>query len=272
MSDNIYYLYILLDPRKPGTHKYEDLEFEYEPFYVGISKNKNRYLEHLNEAFMLNINSHKCNKIRKIKKDINDNPILIKIFENLNKDEIIKLEIEYIKKIGRSDFGLGPLTNKTGGGEGVTNCDPNMYIENGKKIKQNYINNPEMVIQASIKSIELWNNEEYRKKQIKSKNNPESKNKAREKTLKRYEDPLEIEKTSNSSLKMWQDEKYIKKMLEIMGSKWLVTYINNEDITIRNMNRFCREHNLKRSSYFKCLIGKDDQGNKIKFKYRKLEK
>ena len=30
-----YYIYIYLDGSKPGIYKFDDLEFYYEPFYVG---------------------------------------------------------------------------------------------------------------------------------------------------------------------------------------------------------------------------------------------
>ena len=60
---NIYYVYAYLDPRKGGKFKYEDIEFDYEPFYIGKGKNS-RMIRHLN----LN-NEHnqlKKNKIKKI--------------------------------------------------------------------------------------------------------------------------------------------------------------------------------------------------------------
>ena len=30
-----YYVYIYIDPRKPGKFKYGEYEFDYEPFYIG---------------------------------------------------------------------------------------------------------------------------------------------------------------------------------------------------------------------------------------------
>lgn len=114
---NNYYLYVLLDPRKPGLHKYQDLEFSFIPFYVGISKHENRFVEHLNES-RKNRKSYKCNKIRKIKEETSKDPIIIKLFENVTKEEAINLEREYIKKIGRYVLKEGPLTNLTSGGDG----------------------------------------------------------------------------------------------------------------------------------------------------------
>lgn len=32
---NKFYVYVYLDPRKPGKYKYGEYEFDYEPFYVG---------------------------------------------------------------------------------------------------------------------------------------------------------------------------------------------------------------------------------------------
>jgi hypothetical protein len=44
---------------------------------------------------------------------------VIIIHENLSWDEACKLEMKYIKQIGRRDLGLGPLVNMTDGGDGA---------------------------------------------------------------------------------------------------------------------------------------------------------
>ena len=76
-KQNKFYIYVYLDPRKPGNFKYGGYTFKYEPFYVGKGQNY-RYKEHLYESYnKKDNNSHKCNIIRKIKRLTGKNPIII---------------------------------------------------------------------------------------------------------------------------------------------------------------------------------------------------
>ncbi len=111
---NSYYVYIYLDPRKNGNFKYEDIEFENEPFYVGKGINS-RCIRHLNTNYS-NHNPLKINKINKIQKE-GLQPIIIKYKENLSNEEALRLEIDIIRKIGRIIRKSGPLTNYSKGGE-----------------------------------------------------------------------------------------------------------------------------------------------------------
>lgn len=129
----MFYLYVYLNPLKPGNFIYEDLSFEYEPFYVGKGKN-NRYLSHLfsydkelkkTTAKTRRFNNLKNNKIKKIllKTNITDfaNNYIIFPFSNLDENFILQKEKEYIEKIGTiSDIvnviKRGPLTNLMRGG------------------------------------------------------------------------------------------------------------------------------------------------------------
>lgn len=122
-TEPIFYVYVYLNPLKSGDYNYENLYFEYEPFYIGAGKN-GRYLYHLEESKkenFLDSNKHKINIIKQILKN-NLEPIIIKLKENLNYEEAFSYwEKYYIKLIGRDDLGVGPLTNLTDGGDGLIN-------------------------------------------------------------------------------------------------------------------------------------------------------
>ena len=114
----MYYIYVYLDKRKKGSYSFGDLHFEYEPFYVGKGTN-NRYLTHLRVA-----NGSRKGKnnlvIAKIKSILNDGfePTIVKIFEDLTKENYDYYEISTIKLIGKSCNNSGPLLNTTDGGDG----------------------------------------------------------------------------------------------------------------------------------------------------------
>jgi len=65
MSNENYYIYAYLDPRKPGLYKYGEYEFSYEPFYIGKGKD-NRLYDHLERNHLARgTNSLKDNIIKK---------------------------------------------------------------------------------------------------------------------------------------------------------------------------------------------------------------
>ena len=111
----IHYVYAYLDTRKPGKYIYDDLEFDYEPFYIGQGKNNRCYA-----GLKYGGSPYKKYKINKILIG-GFEPKMIKMYENLEYEFAIKLEIELILKIGRDDLGKGPLVNLTDGGEGTLN-------------------------------------------------------------------------------------------------------------------------------------------------------
>lgn len=105
----IFYIYIYLDPRKPRVYKYENLEFDYEPFYVGKGKEKR-----------WETRNHICNQylINKLQK-IGYGNVLVKFLVRSEDEATIHYyEEKAIKEIGRKDLNKGPLVNLTDGGEG----------------------------------------------------------------------------------------------------------------------------------------------------------
>ena len=67
MNDNRFYVYALLDPRKPGRYEYKDICFLYEPFYIGKGK-ENRCYDHFRGG-SLKKNSYKNNKYEYCQKE-----------------------------------------------------------------------------------------------------------------------------------------------------------------------------------------------------------
>lgn len=107
-----FYLYIYLDPRKPGVYEYANLvTFFYEPIYVGKGKN-DRYLSHIREVNHKKKSTRNSIKNNKIKKIIESGQLPItQILEYNTESDILDIETTYILKIGRLIDKTGPLTN-----------------------------------------------------------------------------------------------------------------------------------------------------------------
>jgi len=111
----MYYVYLLLDSSKPGKYNYGEFTFDYEPFYVG--KGKGYRIK--NTTTDLRSNLFKTKKVKKLLEN-NIEIIKIKLFENITEEESFEKEKMLIQKIGRRNLKMGPLTNLTDGGEGMS--------------------------------------------------------------------------------------------------------------------------------------------------------
>jgi len=110
-----FYVYALLDPRKPGEYRYEGLDFtfDFEPFYVGKGAG-NRWKRHY-EPIAGSTNAYKFNIINKLKSLVLPK-LHTKIFLSNNEQEALDLEELCINYIGKRANKLGPLTNLSDGG------------------------------------------------------------------------------------------------------------------------------------------------------------
>jgi len=137
--ENIYYVYIMLDIRKPGNYKYKNFNFLYEPIYIGKGK-KYRLNTHFSKNNLYKCgNKLKTNKILKIKLETNKFPKIYKLYTNLTHSSACRMEKLLIKTIGRLDINTGPLVNLTDGGEGSHKrvLSENTKIKIGKANKGN---------------------------------------------------------------------------------------------------------------------------------------
>ncbi len=112
-----YFVYIYLDPRKPGKYVYGELIFDYEPFYAGKGS-RERHTHHLSYAKRNTKTESKSIKVRKINKIILEElePIIKKLKIGMTDRESYDYEEEVIKTIGRQNINTGPLTNLRPGG------------------------------------------------------------------------------------------------------------------------------------------------------------
>lgn len=172
LNENRFYVYTYLDPRKLGKYVYGEYSFDYEPFYVGKGTGY-RKNGHLKES-SLKQNSHKNNKIKKIIKETNKEPIILELQSDMTEQEALNLEEKLVTLIGRFDLNKGPLTNLTNAGEKNSGaiCSEELRIKRSERIKGN--KNPNCIKPPSIeivnkrlktlKTSEPWNKHiEYNK-------------------------------------------------------------------------------------------------------------
>lgn len=120
MENNIFYVYMYLDPRKSGWFEYDNIKTIFEPIYVGKGKGT-RDTFHIRgrNCRSLSYKTKFNSKINKIL-SLGIKPVIIRYQENLTEKDAHQLEVDLIKRIGRKDLNLGPLCNLTDGGEGET--------------------------------------------------------------------------------------------------------------------------------------------------------
>lgn len=175
------YVYIYLDPRKPGIWIYNEYEFSHEPFYVGRGVG-NRYRIHLYRAKQKTglVTKRNLNRIRGILYEGME-PIIEFIKEDISYEESVELEIHAISTMGRKDLNKGPLLNLTDGGEG-----PNGYVfteEVKQRIREKVTGDlspvkgrkrtPEEVKRISEKQIGKYVSDETRRKLSEGHKDPE---------------------------------------------------------------------------------------------------
>lgn len=117
MGSKDYYVYVYLNPLSAGVFTYEELSFNYEPFYVGKGKG-NRMYNHVAEAKFRNKTDKHRLILEILSKGFNPYDYIVKLYCEVSEEEAFALEVLTIRTIGRTLIQAGPLLNKHFGGNG----------------------------------------------------------------------------------------------------------------------------------------------------------
>lgn len=225
---NKYYVYCLLDPTKKGEYLFDDILFEYEPFYIGKGSG-NRIDQHFIPAQLKrDKNKSKVNKILKII-NLECEIIKYKLYENLYETDALEKEKNLISLIGRKDLHKGTLTNLTDGGE-IGYCIFNELNEDTQKklkIKRSeyMINNNPMKNKITSEKVAKINrliihNDEYKKNMSNSVKNSDKHKKS----------------TSTVEFKEQKRKEQIKNMKPILQYDINMNYVNEYE-SIKSASR-----------------------------------
>lgn len=238
-TQNKFYVYAYLDPRKPGNYQYGSLKLQYEPFYIGKGS-RDRCTIHLHDYYLKkNFNAFLNNKIRKIRRETSFDPIIIKLYDNVDEDAAFKKEVLLIGQIGRKIHN-GPLTNIYDGGEGSSKSEETKQKISATKKAQ--------YAQRGKESHPMYGKRHTEATKEKMRNRPKYK---------------------------WTDEQK-DKLSEIRCQKkpqhtrgWLVISPEGVETAVFGLGQFCRENNLSQPHMFEVATG--NRSHHKKWKCRLLE-
>ena len=236
---NKFYVYVYLDPRKPGRYEYGDHIFDFEPFYVGKGK-ESRWKVHF-KPWSLKKKTPFYNKLNKIL-GLNLHPIVLKTNQYLFEQDALNYEIWLIWGITRYP---GPLTNLTDGGDGPSGRVSPMKgkkrsAETIEKFRKSKIGKPNPHTKEWNEKIRISNTGKKASKEHCLKISIANKGKI----------PWSKGKTNIFSLDVLERIKKTRLERGITGYnfQWEITY-QNETIIVKNLKEFCRSRNIK----YKCL-------------------
>lgn len=135
----MFYVYALLDPRRPGVFRYGKWVFDHEPFYIGkgtrdrADTHWNIFINHLDDPDYVHrrLNPLKDKRFQHLHRK-NLEPIVVIKKRTADEQTAFICEAAMIEKIGRQRYG-GPLLNLSAGGTGGGNMEGRTQSESSKR-------------------------------------------------------------------------------------------------------------------------------------------
>jgi hypothetical protein len=261
MNKELYYIYVYLDPRKPGDFIYDNYKFKYEPIYIGKGK-KNRFKKHL--YIHKNNNNRFYNKISSI---VNSGykPIIEILFYNITDEQYSHdLEKNIIKRIGRIE-NSGTLTNLTDGGDGISGFKHSDEFKREQSIRNKGENNKNYGKKMSQETKDLISrSKKGRVRKYKLVMTEEQKRKVSEAKKKQIENGEWVNPMSGKKHKKESIEKMKLNTKRLFGEDnpnfgriipesektfdtWIIGDIDGNFYIIDNLCKFCSENGLNAS-------------------------
>lgn len=265
-NPNRFFVYVLLDTRKPGKFIYKNdkntYEFnEFEPFYIGMGSTPDRPKAHFTESSLKNsVNILKSTTIMNIIKETGNKPKIIRFRENLTVEDVISLEITMIEVIGKIKDNIGPLTNiQNGGNSGNLNIPSSLELCNilrdkhqGKNKSSNAIENMKNSSTKYIYKLISPKKEKYIVDNLKKF--------CIEHQLK-YSNILSVSCGKSHTSNGWSAKLFIKNTVKKdrynYNYHYELQYITGEIYTTNNLNMFSKEFNLNSACLVKIASGKN---------------
>jgi len=299
---NRFYVYVYLDPRKPGHYKYGEYSFEFEPFYVGKGT-ESRAWSHLKKS---KDNIHFNNIIKKIQRTTGGDPIVVIYKENILDEEAYAFEGIMVDTIGRKVDGTGPLCNILAGGygipsgkrhplygkhlsedhkkkisesnKGVNGCwyGKTFSEEHKRKLKENHVGNTGKTLtletrkKISESRIGMVFSEEHRKNISKSKTGMKQSDEHKQKISKTLTGRVFSEEHKQKIRDKNITDSFREKMSDIKSFTWTIVYPDGHMVTIKNLKRFCEMNNLDNNSMARVANGR--QNNHKGFKAERIKR
>lgn len=266
--ENVFYVYVYLNPRKPGEYNYGETIFDYEPFYIGKGKG-NRLYDHWKNVYHKNetSNRHKTGKIRKILAE-GIIPIIFPIYQNLPQEVACNIETILINRIGKFDNKKGPLCNLTDGGDRVINLTEESRRKISEKLKGNTSpmkgkhhkeSSKKLLALAASKQMKGIPRTDYEKSCIsKAHKGKIVSEETRRKASESHKGQTAWNKGKVGAQKAWN-----KGLTAIYGVKTYQFLKDRKIVTINNLKSYCIENNLQYASMI-CIANSGVYG---KYKY-----
>ncbi len=248
-----YYVYVYLDPLKPGLFRYGDELFEFEPFYVGKGSG-NRMNNHMAPNY-LKRNDAKSMRIKSIISN-GVTPIIVKIKDGLESKEAYIVEGYYLNTIGKLNEGKGPLLNSMGAaGDGISTHSEEVrrkISEAGLGRKMSAEAREKMRLSKLGKNNPMYTNGKtcgdcYRKKMTRR-------------------DCKLGERNPMFGVKL-TDEQRLKRSINSPRCKtYIITHKDGREEVITGLRKYCRDNNLTFRCLTRVLYGKRNhyRGMKIR--------